>query len=252
LKYHRLFPELGIEGRKTKNVPFPRNLTIETSSSCNLKCVMCPQSIGLVKRPKKMPLFLLEKLSDQISYASTISLHGIGEPLLSESFWRLLEQIPEKCNSTVNTNLTVLTDEMLENLLSSNLSSINVSIDSPYSDDYFKIRGFNLEIILDNIRRLVGHRLKVYANMTLMVCTIDSMIDFMDLTIGEIGCDAVFVWPLNHWSAEESIKYNREVRGWDFNYEKQGLWNIDHMSKIKAASKYAKEKGWKFVCNKEE
>ena len=212
---------------------------------------MCPQSIGRVHRPKKMPVYILERLSEQITAASTISLHGIGEPLLSESFWRLLERIPDKCNSTVNTNLTVLTDEMIDNLLSSNLGSNNVSVDSPYPEDYFKIRGFNLETVLDNMRRIVGHKLKVYANMTLMVATIDSITDFMDLMIGEIGCDAVFVWPINRWSQEDTLDYNREVRGFDFNYEEQGLWNIDYMPKIDAAKQYAKDKGWRFHCNKD-
>jgi MoaA/NifB/PqqE/SkfB family radical SAM enzyme len=239
-------------GREITGVPPPPNLIIETSSSCNLRCVMCPQSIGAVHRPKKMPVELMTKLIPYIHNSKVLGLHGIGEPLLSRSFWELLKEIPDDCRSTVNTNLTVLTEEMIDSLLLSNLKSINVSVDSPYPEDYFKIRGFDLDIVLGNMRRLVGNKLKVYANMTLMCYTIDSIIDFMDLMIGEIGCDAVFAWPINHWQAKHTQKYNREVRGFDFNYEEQGLWNIDHSPKIKAASDYAKSKGWRFVCNKDE
>jgi MoaA/NifB/PqqE/SkfB family radical SAM enzyme len=239
-------------GRKINNVPLPFNLTIETSSACNLRCVMCPQSIDAVNRPKKMPVELMNKLIPCIHKSKILALHGIGEPLLSSSFWKLLKEIPEGCDSIVNTNLTVLTDEMVDSLLSSKLTSINVSVDSPYPDDYFKIRGFQLDIILDNMKKLVGHNIKIYANMTLMCYTIDSMIDFMDLMIGEIGCDGVFVWPLNRWGPELSLKYNREVRGLDFNYEKQGLWNIEYKPKIEAARVYAESRDWKFVCRKEE
>lgn len=239
-------------GRKIRGVKYPRNLTIETSSLCNLKCVMCPQSIGAVKRPIKMPEETLDKIIPYIKQSKTVSLHGIGEPFLSESFWKLLENIPEKCISTVNTNLTILTDEMIHRLFKSRLDSISVSVDSPYKEDYFKIRGFDLSVVLSNIKRLTGQNIKIYANMTLMVCTIDSIIHFLDLMIGEIGCDRVYVWPLNKWDKSDTKSYNREIRGMNFNYEEQGLWNCDYLPKIQQARKYAKEKGWKFYCLKEE
>jgi MoaA/NifB/PqqE/SkfB family radical SAM enzyme len=212
---------------------------------------MCPHSINGVKRPNKMPVPLMQKILPQIRQAKKIALHGIGEPLLSDSFWLLLKDIPKDCVSTVNTNLTVLTDQMIEDLFSSNLNSINVSIDSPYKDMYYKIRGYDLDIILENIKKLVGRSIKIYANMTLMKSTIDSIQDFMDLMIGEIGCDGVFVWPLNRWEEKDTKAYAGTLRGWDFNYEEEGLWNIDYIPKLESAKEYAKDRGWKFFCRKE-
>ena len=229
----------------------PSILTIETSSACNLRCVMCPQSIDGVDRPKKMPVELMDKILPYIKDADSVALHGIGEPLLSKSFWTLLKELPVDAYSTVNTNLTVLTDEMLSNLLSSNLKMINVSIDSPDNAQYQWIRGFDLDVVLANVRRLVGHGIQVYANMTLMMCNVDKIIDFMDLMIGDIGCDAVCVWPVNRWTEENMAQYNREIRGWVFNYENQGLWNCDAEAKIAKAQKYADKKGWTLLFNPE-
>ncbi|GMQ84427.1 MAG: hypothetical protein BMS9Abin06_1226 [Gammaproteobacteria bacterium] len=166
-------------------VPPPKIIEIETSSLCNLKCVMCPQSIkGGVPRPNRLPERLAEKIVPYInSNTECVSLHGIGEPFLSKSFWNLLPHIPEKCHAQANTNLTVLTDKMLSSIISSNLNLLNVSLDGPDEELYKKIRGFDLSIVLSNISKIItareraGNRhLKVYGNMTLMKCNIDRII----------------------------------------------------------------------------
>lgn len=238
----------------------PKIIEIETSSLCNLKCVMCPQSIkGGVPRPNRLPETLAEKIIPYItSNTECVSLHGIGEPFLSKSFWNLLRHIPIECHAQVNTNLTVLTDKMLSSIISSSLNLLNVSLDGPDEELYKKIRGFDLSIVLSNIARIISARekagnkhLKVYGNMTLMKCNIDRIIELMDLVIGSLGCNAVQVWPLNNWGEEHNSRYFRMVGDWKFDYEEQGPWNHKelYLQRLEEAKQYARKNNWEFIVN---
>ena len=239
--------------------PPPKTLEIETSSLCNLKCVMCPQSIvGGVPRPNHLPEQLVEKIMPYITdNTECVSLHGIGEPFLSKSFWNILPHMPEACQVQCNTNLTVLTDKMLATLISSNFSLLNVSLDGPSEDLYRAIRGFDLSVVLDNMRKVIAARdqagnthLKVYGNMTLMRCNIDTIIDFMDLVIGDIGCDAVQVWSLNDWGTGNK-QFNKTANDWEFNYEEQGMWNHKelYLKRLKEARAYATQRDWELFID---
>ena len=72
----------------------------------------------------------------------------------------------------------------------------------------------------------------------------------MDLIIGDMGCDAVDVWPLNNWK-ERNKNYNRHVEGEYFDYDYQGLWNHRELyqNKISEAKEYARKKNWKLIVN---
>ena len=126
----------------------PSMLTLETSSRCNLRCVMCPQAINVVKRPKHMESEMIVRLERFIRQSNNVQLHGIGEPLASPAFWDSLKYIPESCDSSINTNLTVLDERRLKNLVASQLRAINVSLDAARPETYQKIRGFSFALLI--------------------------------------------------------------------------------------------------------
>ncbi len=245
---------------------YPGSLIIETSSACNLKCVMCPQAIDAVNRPMHMDESLVEKLVPFVKKSYSVQLHGIGEPFLSKSFWELLEHLPPpadwyewnraehgKCTSSVNTNLTILKEEHIMKILKSNLSVISVSLDAANEKTYRKIRGYDFKKVIDNLKNLIkakGKREfpKICANMTLMKENVMEIIDFLDLTIGDLGCDVVKTWSLNDMSLGEKQKYSKNIDGWNFNYEDQGEWNNGDLfsREVEKAKQYAKEKKWWF------
>ena len=216
----------------------PRMLTLETTSRCNLRCVMCPHAINAVKRPKHLDEALVSRVSRFIQQASSIQLHGIGEPLASPAFWPLLSFLPnqDQCESSINTNLTLLDDKKLKNLLDSNLKVINVSLDAATPETYRKIRGFSFEKVLENIKRLItlrqvnGKRFPLlYLNMTMMRSNIEEVPEFVKLA-ASLGADCVCLWHLNRWSEEEMNRYVIERDGWVFNYRQEGLWNYPVLS----------------------
>jgi len=216
----------------------PSFLSIETTSRCNLRCVMCPHAIGAVVRPKHMEENLLRKLDRFIGTAREITLHGIGEPLNSPAFWQALSILPppEVCDSSTNTNLTVLNDEMLKKLMETNLKIINVSLDAATADTYQKIRGFSFDTVVKNIQRLIRERHRrersnpiIYLNMTLMRSNIEEVASFIELA-KRLEADGVQFWHLNRWTEAEMARYVVERGGWIFHYVQEGLWNYPELS----------------------
>jgi sulfatase maturation enzyme AslB (radical SAM superfamily) len=229
----------------------PKMLTLETSSRCNLRCVMCPHAINAVQRPKHMEAELMTRLERFIRQSDSVQLHGIGEPLASPAFWSSLKYIPEGCESSINTNLTVLDDRRLKNLVASQLKVINVSLDAARPETYQKIRGFAFDEVLGNIRRFVDARRAsgkkfplLYMNMTLMRSNIEEVLEFIDLASG-LGADSIYFWHLNRWPDKEMAPYVVERDGWVFDYKKEGLWNFPELSDeyLHKAESHAREKG---------
>lgn len=228
----------------------PKMLTLETSSRCNLRCVMCPQAINAVDRPKHMEPQLMADLERFIRQADNIQLHGIGEPLASPAFWDSLNYIPEGCASSINTNFTVLDDKRLAKLVASQLRFINVSLDAARPETYQKIRGFSFDEVLGNIRRFVAARAQagkqfpqLYMNMTLMRSNIEEILDFIELA-ASIGAKGIYFWHLNRWTEAEMAAYVIDRDGWVFDYKKEGLWNFPALSNkyLRAAESLAREK----------
>jgi MoaA/NifB/PqqE/SkfB family radical SAM enzyme len=232
----RLVEQEYREGR-TKVESRPALLTIESTSICNLRCVMCPHAIDDVQRPKHMPESIIAKLADEMAVAVEAQLHGIGEPLSSPAFWKALENqsFHPDCVLAINTNLTLLNARKIALLLGVKAKlRINVSIDAASEQTYARIRGAELAEVIDNIKELVAARGErpypvVYINMTLMRENIEEAVAFVELA-RRLGVDGVFFYQMNHQPAERMEKYKIDRAGWHFDYTSQGLWNFKELS----------------------
>jgi MoaA/NifB/PqqE/SkfB family radical SAM enzyme len=214
----------------------PIQVSVETTSICNLRCVMCGHAIGDVKRLKHMPNDQIESLRPALKVADSVQLHGIGEPTASPSFWKIMESgyINPDADVNVNSNFTLLNDKKIDTLVNSHLKlSLNVSTDAARPDTYAKIRGADLQVVLDNIRKVISRRKgkypEIFMNMTLMRQNIEEVVEFVELA-HELGVDRVFLWHLNHWDDATMAKYKIDRDGWRFDYAEQGLWNYPDLS----------------------
>jgi MoaA/NifB/PqqE/SkfB family radical SAM enzyme len=216
----------------------PPLLTIETTSRCNLRCVMCPHAYGQVHRPKHLDENLANKTIKFLRHASEVQLHGIGEPTNSPAFWRMLRDLPapDICSSSINTNFTVIDDRRLNELLNSSLKIINISLDAACETTYRRVRGYSFKIVIDNIERLIKGRQergqlfpKVYLNMTLMRSNIEEVCDFVRLG-ARLGVELLMLGHLNRYTDEQVADYVTERDGWKFDYAREGLWNFPALS----------------------
>lgn len=150
--------------------PFPREVVVETSSFCNLSCVMCPYP-RLRREKGVMELAVFKKIVDEImvqSPDSNLWIAIMGEPLAKwEALKEKLRYAKEKGfhNVNLNTNGTYLTKKVSEELLELDICKILFSLDAFTKETYGKIRvGGDYELVKNNIETFL--RLKQERKLT--------------------------------------------------------------------------------------
>ncbi len=141
--------------------PLPCVYWIDIMRECNLKCVMCPQSRGLVPRPARMPLDLFQRIVDDVGVNHPLlKLYLSGEPLLHPDLFAMIDHAGVRgCRTMIHTNATCLTEEMSERLLSSRLTFVSFSFDGGSAEVYERLRPpAKFEQVRSNIRRYLDLR----------------------------------------------------------------------------------------------
>jgi radical SAM protein with 4Fe4S-binding SPASM domain len=140
---------------------FPLHLDIESSSFCNLRCPFCAtthKNWGATKEGF-MDLLLFKRIIDEGIehglYSLKLSLRG--EPLLHPQLPEMVSYAKEKGIIDVyfNTNATLLNEDKINQLISSGLDRISISLEGTTKEVYEKYRvGAKFEMVMENIRRL--------------------------------------------------------------------------------------------------
>lgn len=141
--------------KKYRNIQ--KHLHIETTGTCNLNCEFCSLK---EKMPDKevMDFSDFKRLGKYFKYTSHIRLSGIAEPLMNKKitdFITFIKEKNKKCNVSIITNATLLTEKISRELVKAKLDSLSFSIESinPLINDKIR-KGASLEKILHNIRYL--------------------------------------------------------------------------------------------------
>ncbi len=146
----------------------PINLDIESTNCCNLKCPMCPRTILIrdditVNGGKFETGFidfeLYKNLIDQAVAigVKAVKLNWLGEPTLHKRLVDMVKYAKEKgiLDVLINTNAVLLDEKLATELIKSGLDKLLFSFDSPFKEDYEKIRiGANFEKVLENIKNV--------------------------------------------------------------------------------------------------
>jgi len=76
----------------------PKIISMTMTSRCNLRCVMCDHGIRNVEK-QDFKADLVDMAGDFITSASLVDLTGLGEPMLSDLFWNILQKFPVSAES---------------------------------------------------------------------------------------------------------------------------------------------------------
>jgi MoaA/NifB/PqqE/SkfB family radical SAM enzyme len=141
------------------HIPFPKSLQVELTSYCNLKCVMCPKTLGVYRSEpnKSMEMDVLDYIVTSIlPYVHRVDVVGDGEPLLApDLLFYLLENANFfKIPVTICSNGILLTPEFSRKLIEHELADLNISIDAATAGTYNKIRGADFDVLINNIKSL--------------------------------------------------------------------------------------------------
>jgi MoaA/NifB/PqqE/SkfB family radical SAM enzyme len=145
---------------KTKLTSFPSVLYLEATAICNLRCPMCPTTIGLPRdqyRTDKFDFGLLPKIEQVLPYVVRCFLSGGGEPLLHPKFFEIVALLKKHSIEVhFNSNATLMNKKISGQLIEYQFNTISFSIDGATSETYKKIRvGADLEKVIENIKGLV-------------------------------------------------------------------------------------------------
>ncbi len=146
----------------TQSPPYgPLKLHIEPTSFCNLRCPMCPQSIGANETNGFMEMDLYDKIVDEARhFAREFNLFFRGESLMHQGIYEMIE----KCERAgiaahINTNATLWRDEAIDKLLDARPSKVTISFDSGDPTTYEQMRaGARYDLTLERVLRFLSEK----------------------------------------------------------------------------------------------
>ena len=137
----------------------PISVSIEPTTSCNLRCPECPSGLRSFTRPTGMlqPEFfrkVIDEVSDRVLY---LTFYFQGEPFLNPSFLDMVNYAAgKKMYTATSTNAHYLDDDMARRTVESGLDRLIISIDGTTQETYEQYRiGGKLEKVLEGTRNIV-------------------------------------------------------------------------------------------------
>lgn len=121
----------------------PVHLDIETTSNCNLDCIMCPHS-RLTREKRNMDFSLFRKIIDESgAYVNDIWLHMFGEPLLNPMIHEMVRYAKKfGIDVGLSTNATLLDGRNVAEIMASGLDRIIISFDGATKETYERVRRY--------------------------------------------------------------------------------------------------------------
>jgi pyruvate-formate lyase-activating enzyme len=122
---------------------YPDRMYLESTNSCNLQCVMCPNGLGLLTRTKGyMDYELFKQIVDEMApHVQTTTLHIWGEPLLHPRIYDMIAYCHSRgLHSEISSNATLLTEESSRAILEAGLGSIYLCLDGSTAETYEHVR----------------------------------------------------------------------------------------------------------------
>jgi radical SAM protein with 4Fe4S-binding SPASM domain len=151
--------------RKELHLGKPISISIEPTTSCNLRCPECPSGLRSFSRPTGMLAIemnskVIDELLPQLFY---ITYYFQGEPYLNPNFTKMVKYASERnIYTATSTNAHYLDDENCKRTIDSGLSKLIISIDGMEKDTYEVYRkGGDLQKVIDGTKNILKWKEKM-------------------------------------------------------------------------------------------
>ncbi|MFA7381568.1 MAG: radical SAM/SPASM domain-containing protein [Bacteroidia bacterium] len=181
----------------------PISISIEPTTSCNLRCPQCPSGLREFTRPTGMlQNDVLKKVIDELhTTLAYITFYFQGEPYLNKNFLEYVKYASErKIYTATSTNAHYLDEETAKKTVTSGLDRLIISIDGVDQESYAKYRvGGNLEKVILGTRNIVEWKKKMNSSTPHIIWQFivfrhnENQIDQIKLLGSEIGVDEVAI-----------------------------------------------------------
>jgi len=137
----------------------PTHLQIEPTTFCNLKCALCPVTLGLKRETGNMDLSFFKKYIDEVGdYIFIILLWDWGEPFINPAIYDMISYAQNKnikIVSSTNGHIFAKKDNA-EKMVKSGLYSLIFAIDGITQETYERYRkGGNLDTVIEGIKNII-------------------------------------------------------------------------------------------------
>ncbi|MGB0431837.1 MAG: radical SAM/SPASM domain-containing protein [Bacteroidia bacterium] len=142
---------------KMNGMPF--SISVEPTTSCNLRCPECPSGLRSFSRPTGMlNLDIYQKIVDELSdYLIYLILYFQGEPYLNRQLFDFIRYASERrVYTAISTNAHYLTPTNARKTVESGLLRLIISIDGTTQETYQNYRiGGKLDKVLEGTKNLI-------------------------------------------------------------------------------------------------
>ena len=158
---------------KGHQTALPFSISIEPTTSCNLRCPQCPSGLRQFTRPIGMldPHFFNIFVQQIKSHVHSVMFYFQGEPYLNTEFLQMVKKANEHNLYTItSTNAHYLSDENCEQTVLSGLDEIIISIDGVTQEIYEKYRvGGKLDKALEGAASIIKWKKKLKSKTPFVV-----------------------------------------------------------------------------------
>lgn len=137
----------------------PYSISIEPTTSCNLRCPECPSGLRSFTRKTGMlnPDFFKKNMDELASYIHYITFYFQGEPFLNRNFLEMIRYSADRnIYTATSTNAHYLDDATAKKTVESGLDRLIISIDGTTQEVYEQYRiGGKLEKVLEGTRNII-------------------------------------------------------------------------------------------------
>ncbi len=149
---------------QNKHRGLPVSISIEPTTSCNLRCPQCPSGLreftrdtGMLERDLNVKV--IDELAPSLTY---ITYYFQGEPYLNREFLNMVSYASSKnIYTATSTNAHFLTPDICDQTIDSGLSRLIISIDGVDQESYSKYRiGGQLDKVIEGSKNIVNAKKK--------------------------------------------------------------------------------------------
>lgn len=146
--------------KKSRIRGLPISISIEPTTSCNLRCPECPSGLRSFTRPTGMlDPALYQNVIDQLSQTLTyLTFYFQGEPYLNPAFLNMVNYASSKgIYTATSTNAHYLTEESARRTVTSGLDRLIISIDGTTQSSYESYRvGGSLNKVIEGTKNIIS------------------------------------------------------------------------------------------------
>jgi len=206
---HKVYTYVALKTERylrTGYSPPPLACGLVVTENCNMRCPMCILPHRYIENPNNRDTNTWKRVIADLHELGVggIAISG-GEPMMRKDVFELVAYARKNTATvTLNSNLMLLTEKRIEDLIQAGPNNINVSVDSGLDDINDQLRGGKnvLAKVLDRIDALAAARNAMSKKFSITAVTTlsDMNVDDLDILFNKVsnsGADRICFIPLH-------------------------------------------------------